>query len=207
MEDMAARARGVPLTRDATLIVLAGGRSTRMGSDKATLRVGEGTLVEWVVRRLGPSFAEALVCGGSATGARGIPDRRAAAGPLAGIEAGLLAMRTEAAFVLACDMPWVSERLATAVLGRLEGRDVVMPRVGDMDQPACAAYARRVAPRLTGYLDGGGRRVSAFLATLDVLRVDERALSDAGVSLEELADLDTPEAYDAFVASLRSARD
>ncbi len=204
---MASRAGVVPLTRDATLIVLAGGRSTRMGRDKATLRVGEGTLVEWIVRRLGPSFAETLVCGGSPSGGRGIPDRRAGAGPLAGIEAGLLAMRTEAAFVLACDVPRASERLAGLLLGRIGAHDVVMPRVGEMDQPACAAYARRVATRLTRYLDGGGRRVGAFLETLDVLRVDERALTDAGVSLEELEDLDTPAAYDAFVASLPAARD
>lgn len=207
MGGMAPRAGVVPLTRDATLILLAGGRSTRMGRDKATLRVGEGTLVEWIVRRLGPSFAETLVCGGSASGARGIPDRREGAGPLAGIEAGLVAMRTRAAFVLACDMPRVSDRLATVLLERLEGHDVAIPRVGDMDQPACAAYARRVASRLTAYLDGGGRRVSAFIATLDVHRVDERALSAAGVSLAELEDLDTPAAYDAFVASLRAARD
>lgn len=206
MGDVASRAGVVPLT-GATLILLAGGRSTRMGRDKASLRVGEGTLVEWIVRRLGPSFSETLVCGGSAPGARGVPDRRPDAGPLAGIEAGLLAMRTEAAFVLACDMPRVSERLATLLLERLADHDIAMPRVGEMDQPACAAYARRVTTRLTEYLGGGGRRVSAFIATLDVLRVDERALADAGVSLEELVDLDTPAAYDAFVASLRGPRD
>lgn len=207
MGDMASRAGVVPLTPGATLILLAGGRSTRMGRDKATLPIGEGTLVEWIVRRLGPSFAETLVCGGSASGARGVPDRRAGVGPLAGIEAGLLAMRTQSAFVLACDMPRVSARLATLLLERLEGHDVAMPRVGELDQPACAAYTRRCATRLTSFLDGGGRRVGAFIATLDVLRVDEPSLSDAGVSLSELEDLDTPAAYEAFVASLRPARD
>jgi len=207
VERVASRARVVPLTRDATLVLLAGGRSVRMGRDKATLPVAGGTLVEWIARRLGPAFAETIVCGAHVSGARVVADRHPGAGPLAGMEAGLLAMRTERAFVLACDMPRASAALASLLLDRLGRHDAAVPRVGGVDQPACAAYGRGAASRITAFLDGGGRRVSACLATLDVLSVGEGELVEAGIAPDEVADLDTPADYEAFVASLRAPRD
>ncbi len=205
MERLASRAGVVPLTSDATLIVLAGGRSERMGRDKATLPVAGVTLLEWIVRTLGPSFRETIVAGASApSGARAAADLHAHAGPLAGIEAGLRTARADRAFVIACDMPRVSARLATLLLERSVGHDIALPRVADLDQTTCAAYARSVLPRITAFLDSGGRRVATLIASLDAVRLDEAELARAGIGRDELADLDTPADYDAFVASLRA---
>lgn len=178
-----------------------------MGRDKASLLVAGEPLVDWMVRRLGPSFAETLVCGGPASvGARAIPDRRHGAGPLAGIEAGLTAMRTPTAFVLACDMPRATAALAALLLGRLGEHDVCLPRVAGIDQSTCAAYARASLEKITAYLDAGGRRVASLLATLDVVRLDEDELARAAIAVDQLADLDTPEDYAAFLASIEPGR-
>jgi molybdopterin-guanine dinucleotide biosynthesis protein A len=204
VEHVAARARDLPLTRDATLIVLAGGHSTRMGRPKAELPVGDGTLLEWVVGRLGPSFAETLVCGDlNARVGRAVADRYPDAGPLAGIEAGLREMRTDAAFVLACDTPRATPSLAALLLARAAGHDAAIPRVAGRDQPTCAAYRAQAAPAIGAYLASGGRRVSGAIARLDAMWIEEAELAREGIAHAELDDLDTPADYEAFIASLR----
>lgn len=190
--------------RDATLVVLAGGRGERMGTPKALLRVGSGTLVEWIVARLAPSFAEVLVCGASdaPAPARAVADAREGAGPLAGIESGLAAASHDAIFVLACDTPRASVGLADVLLERSRGHHAAVPRIGGRPQPTCAAYRRAALGPIRAFLDAGGRRVTRALETVDAVYVDEDDLTHAGIDLAELADLDTRAEYDAFVASL-----
>lgn len=206
MEHVAARARGLPLNTDATLVVLAGGRSSRMGRPKSRLPVAGGTLLEWIVERLGPEFVETLICGAAApAGARTVADRVADAGPAAGIEAGLAAMRTERAFVLACDMPRVSASLARLLLDSAHGHDAAVPLVGGMTHPTCAVYERRVGERLAAALAAGHRRLGDIVASLDTAYVGAPELARAGVSTDELLDIDTPADYATFVASLGGA--
>ena len=177
-----------------------------MGRPKHELPVGGSTLLAWQVARLGRFFSDTIVVGAPApAGARGVSDARPDAGPLAGIEAGLLATRPhDRAFVLACDMPRASAALG-ALLWRLsEGHDAAVPRVAGRAQPTCAAYAPSAAPKLTAYLDAGERRATEALDRLDVVYVDEADLTREGVALAEFDDLDTPADYDAFLASLRA---
>lgn len=202
---MAPRAADLHLTRAASLVILAGGRSSRMGRAKAELPVAGVTLLEWMIRRLGPEFAETIVAGAAApAGAREAPDRRADAGPLAGIEAGLLVARAPYVFVVACDMPRAGARLAALLLARCVGREAAVPRIDGRAQPTCAVYARAAAQKIGAYLDGGARRATAALDLLDAVFVDEDQLAEDGIGLDELADLDTPEQYDAFIGSLRA---
>ena len=176
-----------------------------MGRAKRDLPVAGGTLLEWIVARLAPAFAETLVAGGLAPGgARAVADRRPDAGPVAGIEASLLAMRSERAFVVACDMPRASAQLAGLLLECCGGADVAVPRIGGRAQPTCAVYARSAAVKLGAYLDAGARRATEALERLDVVYVGEAEFARAGVALAELDDIDTPADYDAFVASLRT---
>ncbi len=192
-------------TNEATLVILAGGRSSRMGSPKAELPVEGQTLLEWMVRGLAPAFAETLVCGASAPpGARGVADRHPLAGPLAGIESGLTAMRTSYAFVLACDIPGATPRLAALLLDRVLGHDAAVPLIGLRAQPVCAAYRKGVAPAISSYLDAGGRRLSGLIEQLKIAYVDEDELTSAGIAGQELADLDVPADYDAFIRRHRA---
>jgi molybdopterin-guanine dinucleotide biosynthesis protein A len=188
-----------------TLIILAGGHSKRMGRPKHELPVGGATLLEWQVARLGRFFSDLIVVGAAApVGARSVSDRREDGGPLAGIEAGLDAMRMSPAFVLACDMPRATPSLGWLLVRLCEGHDAAVPRVSGRAQPTCAAYARSAAPKLAAYLDAGERRATEALDRLDLVFVDEAELTGAGVALTELDDIDTPADYDAFLASLRA---
>jgi len=202
---VAARTADLHLTHDASLVILAGGRSTRMGRAKAALPVAGVTLLEWIVQRLAPEFAETIVAGAAApAGTREAPDRRVDAGPLAGIEAGLLESRMPRAFVIACDMPRASARLAVLLVGQCAGHDAAVPRIDGRAQPTCAAYARTAAVKIGAYLDRGARRATEMIDELDAVFIDDARLARAGIATMELADLDTPADYDAFVASLRA---
>ncbi|HYL70638.1 MAG TPA: molybdenum cofactor guanylyltransferase, partial [Candidatus Dormibacteraeota bacterium] len=106
------------VTMEATLLVLAGGASRRMGRAKAWLEVGDTILLRWVVDRLAPGFAEVITAFVEPEQIeqpipyRIVFDRKRAGGPLAGIEAGLLAARLDPVFVIACDMPYVTPDVA-----------------------------------------------------------------------------------------------
>src|SRR2546430_5324361 len=99
---------------DATLLVLAGGESRRMGRPKAWIEVGNTVLLRYVVERLAPAFSEVVVSFGEPEQMeqlvpyRVVFDRKRSAGPLAGLEAGLPAARHEGMFAGACGMPYVT---------------------------------------------------------------------------------------------------
>ncbi len=178
---------------EATLLVLAGGQSRRMGRPKAELEFGGGTLLERTINRLGPVFAEVLVSVGDApirvpADIATVTDLRPGAGPLAGIEAGLAAAGYQSIFAVACDMPLVTPELATEIVSALNSHDAAVPRIGGRAEPACAAYARSAGPAIAGALSRGERRASAVLQELDVAWLDG---FDAGF----FRNLNTPDDY------------
>src|ERR1700682_3596240 len=95
----------------ATLLVLAGGHSRRMGRPKAWLEVGDTVLLRHVVDNLAPAFAEVIVAFAEPEQLeqpvpyRIVFDRKHSAGPLAGLEAGLLAAHHDGKFAAGCGMP------------------------------------------------------------------------------------------------------
>src|SRR5579872_7293996 len=103
------------MVMQATLLVLAGGMSRRMGRPKAWIPVGETVLLRYVADRLAPAFSEVVVA--FAEPEQHVPyrvvfDRKRNSGPLAGLEAGLAAAHEEVLFAVGCDMPYVTEALA-----------------------------------------------------------------------------------------------
>src|SRR6267378_320292 len=132
----------------ATLLVLAGGESRRMGRTKAWLEVGETTLVRWVAERLAPGFSEVVVSFAEPEQVeqllpyRIVFDRKPSAGPLAGLEAGLITARNEITFAVACDMPYVTREVAEMAVVATRSCDAAIPKIGGRPEPACAAYRR-----------------------------------------------------------------
>ncbi len=170
---------------DLTGVVLAGGRSTRMGRDKAALVLGAETLAARAVRRLRAIFRHALASANDpATAAlffaEGVPVVADALGegPLAGISAALAAAPTERIFCCAVDMPWIAEPLVRYLCELSERYDIVVPR----GEPLCAVYARSCLAPFTERLRAGRYKVDAAFEGLAVRVVepDESARYDAG---------------------------
>ena len=196
------------MTVTATLLILAGGESRRMGRPKALLPVGATTLIEWLVARLAPAFDELLV---AARDAGQLPhslrphlviDLHAAAGPLAGVEAGLAASTCDIVVAIACDMPRVTSDLLRRLVAAAsaQGIDAAVPRVRGEPEPACAAYCRSAAAPIAAALDAGRFKAARVLEDLRVAWLDNE---DPAL----FVNLNTTEDYQAFIQRGQPARD
>jgi molybdopterin-guanine dinucleotide biosynthesis protein A len=115
------------------LVVLAGGRSRRMGTEKAILQLGSETLIETVVHRLQPLFENVIVSTAdghsfSRLDLTEVADIYPDCGSLGGLYAGLSAATSDYVFAVACDMPLVNLVLVRRMISLSEGFDVVVPR-------------------------------------------------------------------------------
>ena len=192
-------------------IVLAGGRSERMGRPKAELDWRGGPLVEVVCRTLESAGAVPVVVV-RAKGQRLPPlpgtveiveDARPARGPLEALAAGLRAAATEVAFVSAVDAPFLAPAYVSCVVRAVEpGTDGAVPVHEGRPHPLAAAY--RVSPTLLAVerrLAGTDLSVRGLLDDLRVRRLDESdlladpELSAADPKLDSLLNLNTPQDY------------
>lgn len=189
----------------ASLLVLAGGDSRRMGRPKAWLEVGGGTLLRHVVQQLAPAFSEVIVSFGEPEQLlepipyRIVFDRKLSAGPLAGLESGLASATQDVVFVVACDMPYVTPEVAQVAVAAARGCDAAIPRVDGRPEPVCAAYARSALPKITRALNEGRFRAADIAAELEVTWLEGL---DSGV----FRSLNTPADLERFNAELSAQR-
>lgn len=177
-------------------IVLAGGASRRLGTDKALVDIGGRTLVQGVARALRTAGArEVVAIGGDEPalrkeGLEWIADRWPGEGPLGGIVTGLTHARHPVAVVCACDLPEIGAEVVRQLLVSASATtaEVVVPVVAGRRQPLLAAYRTSVVRTLEAAFSSGVRSV---LSALDGVAVEEVTLPEelAGAT----ADVDTPE--------------
>lgn len=140
-----------------TGVVLAGGKSTRMGQDKALLEVDGKPLLVHAVDRMRPHVRELFVVGDPRKYGHllpeVLPDEIPGMGPLGGIVTAMGIARHDRLLVLAVDVPGVNERLLERLTRELpEEADALVPRHGDALEPLVAAYHRRCLPAFMGRL-------------------------------------------------------
>ncbi len=182
----------------ATGVILAGGKSRRMGRDKLPLKLGNVPLIDRVHHALASRCGEVIVVGAKGyapAGAGQVPDLRPGEGPLAGIEAGLMAARYRLVFVAAGDLPFLTGAFVGCLLGLLsEGVWAVVPVLGHGPHPLCAVYRRDVQATVSAALDEGVRSVRAFLDGLSGVRyVGEEELRGFGDPNLLLMNVNSPE--------------
>jgi molybdopterin-guanine dinucleotide biosynthesis protein A len=189
----------VPLRAEVTGIVLAGGQGRRMGGvDKGWVEMGGRPLVSWVLERLAPQVAGVVINANqsveryAALGHPVVPDAIGGfAGPLAGVHAALAVVTTPWAVTVPCDSPFLPadlvDRLAHAAAGA-QGQ-LAVARTHDRAHPVFALVRRDVRPHLAAFLDGGGRKIDAWYATLAVVEVPFDDEADAFANINTAAEL------------------
>lgn len=183
-------------------VVLAGGRSTRLGRDKAVERIGGERLLDRVLRLTG-GLAEELVVVvdapetverlGVPDTARTVVDAFPGGGSLGGIATGLRSVRHEWAFVVACDMPFLNPRLLRHLAHRRHGFDAVVPLVEGRPQPTHALYSTRCLAPMEERLRRGELKIAPafdhlrvnYLPETEVQRFDPELASFFNVNTEE----------------------
>ena len=157
-----------------TGLVLAGGQSRRMGTDKATLVVDGRRLVDRAVATLAEACDQVLVAGGTRTidalDVEQVSDD--GSGPLAGIVAGLRRCTTPLLAVLAVDMPAASADVFRTLAARWSGEAGVAPSVHGVAQPLHAIYAAAHTEGFAALLTAGERSPTRALEQLGALTVD-----------------------------------
>ncbi|HYN14768.1 MAG TPA: molybdenum cofactor guanylyltransferase [Terriglobales bacterium] len=178
--------------------VLAGGRSSRMGTDKAFLELNGRTLLARALDLLHALTPEVCIVGpASRFAAYGpvVEDTYAGRGPLAGIHAALSASATELNLILAVDLPLVTESLLRFIVERAHASDalVTVPRIAGGYQPLCAVYRRAFAPLAQAALEGGKNKIDALFAATTTRILEESELSRFAFSAAMFENLNTPE--------------
>lgn len=163
---------------DLTAVVLAGGASSRYGSDKARAIVGGRRMIDRVADAARKHVDEVLVSVGNPSvrydveGARHVIDQVQGAGPLAGLHAALSAMHTSWLLALACDMPFLTDTTLDVLLGaRSEDAQAIVACTPDgRRHPLCACYQGRILPVVDAHLRAGNRALVALLDALPRVR-------------------------------------
>jgi molybdenum cofactor guanylyltransferase len=159
--------------------VLAGGKSSRMGRDKALLPFRGRTLVEAVAAVVAEAAGRVTLIGDPQRhGGLGLPvvaDRYPGCGPLAGIHAALALDQADWNLVAACDMPELTSDFLRSLLEAAEaaGADCLLPKgSAGLPEPLCAVYHRRSLEAIQAALDRGVRKVTAGLQGLRIASPD-----------------------------------
>lgn len=187
--------------KDAAL-VLCGGASRRMGRDKAALPFGDESLLERVVRIVRPVVDEVWLVareGQALANPLRLPVARDPAeglGPLAGVIAGVRAMKAERAFVISCDSPLLRAELVSHLLVLSRGHDAAIPFVDGHYVPTTAVYAKSILPAAERLLERGELRPRLLTREPGVRVVPEEELTPADPDLHSFRDCDTPEDYE-----------
>lgn len=184
--------------------VLAGGRSSRMGTDKALLRFGDENLLQIALRKATAMCPAPVIVGDRGRyGAYGtvIEDRFPGCGPLGGIHAALAATQSDLNVILSVDTPLMTSEFLVWLVGRArEGSDLaVVPQSGDRSQPLSAVYRRAALPVIEHALRLGDFKVDRIFSQIPTRFVLESELRSAGFGPEMFCNLNTPDEYETAV--------
>jgi molybdopterin-guanine dinucleotide biosynthesis protein A/molybdopterin converting factor small subunit len=204
---MVAHVRTVP----ASAVVLAGGKSSRMGRPKALLLFDGEPLIAHTVRLLQKLFTDIVLVAAPGQELPALPvtlvrDEVAYQGPVAGILYGLRAAREELCFVTSCDAPFLHTELITHLLSLATEYDVVAPYWEGRLQPLHAVYRRAVAPLLQEQLERGELRpifLYKKVRTREVSEEEIRRFDSEGLSFRNM---NSPEDYQAALTLWRERR-
>ena len=192
-----------------SIVVLAGGQSQRMGSNKALLRIDDReTLIERVVNNLKPLSDDIVLVSNAPELYVDLPVRQTAdqfpgAGPLAGLHAGLQTARHPWSLVVACDMPLVDHRLVRFMVLLTQGHDLVVPRWNEEFEPLHALAHRACLPAIEARLKAGQRRVISFYPEVRVRVVEPNEIGIFDPEGRSFFNANTPEDWQRLLPLLK----
>lgn len=181
-----------------TGLLLAGGKSRRMGTDKRFLQVGVSTLLERTLQALRVVFEEVLVVIAQDSEPLDAPvlvvrDVIPNCGSLGGLFTGLKLAKTPYVFVVACDMPFLEPRVIEAFIKRRGDADVLMAKADGL-QPMHAVYGKRCLPVIEDMLKSGDLAIQHITQSplLKVRLLEKQHLQQIDSSGKSFVNVNTP---------------
>lgn len=185
-------------SEDLSAFILAGGKSTRMGADKAFVQLHGQTLLARSLH-LARSITSKVAIVGSASKFSAFPrvveDRFPECGPLGGIHAALMASPSQLNVIVAVDIPFISKELLQFLVecARNSCATVTVPCAGGRLQPLCAVYCPEFGGVAEEALKSGHYKIDALFDKVTVRVVEEDALVAAGFTAPMFRNLNTKE--------------
>ena len=196
-------------------IILCGGKSSRMGRDKATLPFGPELMLQRVVRLLSEEVDSSAIVVVSAMGQilpplppeiRVACDENPGRGPLEGLAAGLKAMpdHVEAVYATSCDVPLMATSFVRAMFDHLGEHEIAVPVEGQFHHPLAAVYRPRVLSVVQQLLAANKLRPRFLFDEVPTIEVDVESLRVFDPTLSTLMNLNHPEDYEKALEQLEN---
>lgn len=184
--------------KNVTGVILAGGRSSRYGRNKALVELDHVPLIERVLRVMTSIFDDVVLITNTPDEYDYLkipmfPDMIKGLGPLGGIYTGLKVLSKPSAFFVACDMPFLNPILIRHMLAVKEGYDVVVPRICGKIEALHGLYSRRCLSSIERQLASGSYQILRFFSAVTVRFVDEDEVRRWDPDLRSFLNINTPE--------------
>jgi molybdenum cofactor guanylyltransferase len=176
----------------AAAIILSGGKSSRMGTNKALLKLNEKTTIERMVDILKVYFNDIILVTNDmdsyqSLGVKMASDHYPGKGPLAGFHAGLKASDYDVNFIVACDMPFISGELAATLVEKIDHYDALVPVINGKKQTLCTVFRKKTLDKMEECIENGRLPIKHLLDHLNVLYVTEKDLHiNSNIDLERV---------------------
>ena len=192
-----------------SVAILAGGKSRRMGRDKARLRIGNRTLLEIVAQRVESVASELFVVATNGSpyaelGFRVVPDVVPDSGSLGGIYSALHAASAKQCLVVGCDMPFLNRNLLQFMVNEPRDYDALVPVLagsrsnqgeGATFETLHAIYARSAMPAIEQRLAARQFKIAELLPELRLRALDEETVRRFDPTLQSFFNANTPEDF------------
>lgn len=149
-------------------VILAGGKSVRMGREKASLMLGKRSIIQQQIMILHHIFHELIIVareehGFEVSSALMVKDLFPGLGPLGGLYTGLTLSSGSQVFLVGCDMPFINVSLLNYILSLAQEAEIVVPVSSEGVEPLYAIYSRSCLPTIKRQIRRGDHRLSSLL--------------------------------------------
>lgn len=189
-----------------TAVILAGGKSTRMGFDKQFLKIGERKLIDNLRKKLSEDFDEIIVVTNKSEYYLGFTDKITediivGGGPLSGIHSGLMAASSEYVYFVACDMPNIYLDYITYMKEELQDLKVkaCVTKFGQWIEPFNAFYSKDIIEDIEEHLLKDERSVNSLLAKVEIHYIEEEKAREFSPNWNMFLNLNTKDELNKFL--------
>ncbi|MEW9121173.1 MAG: molybdenum cofactor guanylyltransferase [Thermotaleaceae bacterium] len=192
-----------------TAIILAGGKSSRMGFDKQHLHINQQSIIEMQMGRLKKIFREIIIVTNTPDyythlSCIAVADEEKDFGPLGGMHAGLKNASNQFSYIVACDMPCLNLKYILYMQSVIErkGEDIqaVVTRFGDWLEPFNGFYSKGLLPKLEENIQLGKRRILNLLEGSTVFYIEEKVARKYSPNWEMFINLNTREDIEQYLS-------
>lgn len=189
---------------EVTGIILAGGKSSRMGRNKALLDFGGRSIIEHTADLFKSIFPEVILVTNTPEeyanlGIKIVTDIFPGKGSLGGIYTGLFHSSHDYSFIASCDMPFLRRELIEFLISLKDGYDVVVPRLKDGHEPLHAVYSKRCLKPIKSMINREDLRIIGFYPKVSVREVPEEELAPFNPEPSSFININTPEEYETAI--------